>query len=77
MTYPEWGLWKFLDPGYYEDGGSDGQDDPYYIERMFEWFNANEVAYALYFQSDSPVGLHKLTNFPLGMQRYKARFGSL
>ena len=77
MTYPEWGLWKFTDPSYYNGGGSDGQDDPYYIERMFEWLNANEVAYALYFDYDSPVGIHRLGNFPTGAARYRALFGSL
>ncbi len=77
MTYPEWGLWKFIDPGYYEDGGSDGQDDPYYVQSMFEWLNANEVAYALYFDWDSDVGLHALSNFPNGRERYRQLFGSL
>lgn len=77
MTYPEWGLWKFTDPSYYAGGGSDGQDDPYYIERMFEWLNENEVVYALYFEHDSPVGLHRLNapNFPNGAARYRALFG--
>ena len=77
MSYPEWGLWAFSDPSYYAGGGSDGKDDPYYVERMFEWLNSNEVAYALYFQYDSPVGLHHLGNFPLAQARYRALFGSL
>lgn len=77
MTYPEWGLWEFIDPTYYNGGGSDGKDDPYYIEHMFEWFNANEVAYALYFNHDSPVGKHRLSNFRNAEARYKTLFGGL
>jgi hypothetical protein len=75
MTYSEWGLWEFRTPGYL--GGTDGRDDPYYIERMREWMDANEVAYALYFEADSPVGFHRLMTgrFPQGAAKYRQLFG--
>jgi hypothetical protein len=77
MSFPEWGLWEFrID--WYSIGGTDGRDDPYYIERMHEWLEANDVAYALYFEWDSPEGFHRLMTgrFPNGTAKYLQLFGA-
>ena len=76
MAYSEWGLWEFRLPSY-SVNGTDGRDDPYYIERMREWMDANEVAYATYFEYDSSEGFHRLMTgrFPNGAAKYRQLFG--
>jgi hypothetical protein len=76
MSYSEWGLWEFRIPSY-SVNGTDGRDDPYYLERMREWMDANEVAYATYFEYDSPEGFHRLMTgrFPNGAAKYRQLFG--
>jgi len=70
MSYPEWGLSVRYD-------GHGGGDNPYYVERMHEWVNTNNVAYHLYFDFDAGDGRHKLTggDFPRASQRMKELFG--
>lgn len=70
MSFPEWGLWIRPD-------GHGGGDNPYYIERMSEWFAANNVAYQAYFEADAGDGQHELMGplFSLGAAAYRARFG--
>ena len=70
MSYPEWGLWI-------RDDGHGGGDDPYYIEKMRAWIDANDVAYHSYFEYDAPDGQHRLMTgqFPLGAAAFRAAFG--
>ncbi len=71
MTYPEWGL-------LIRNDGHGGGDNPYYIERMYEWVNSNNVAYFLYFDYPSGTGDHLLRGggFPQGAQKFRQLFGS-
>jgi hypothetical protein len=54
ISFPEWGL--TVRPN--DDLG--GGDNPYYIERMFEWFWANDVVYMSYFEADAVDANHRL-----------------
>lgn len=71
MTFPEWGLFDRPD-------GHGGGDDPYFIQKMYEWIGANNVAYALYFEHDPPHGRHALMNgqFPRGAATFRKLFGA-
>ena len=68
LSFPEWGLYRVGD----QQGG--GGDNPYYIDRMADWFAATNTAYHSYFNADWGGGT--LANFPNGQARYKARFGA-
>ena len=70
MSYPEWGLWI-------RDDGHGGGDNPYYIQKMREWIDANDVAYHSYFEYDAPDGEHRLMTgqFPQGAAAFRALFG--
>lgn len=73
MGFPEWGLSQRTD-------GRGGGDNPYFIERMYEWFTANNIAYQVYHDADpSPAELHAITTgtFPLAAIRYVELFGAL
>ncbi len=69
------------------DGDHGGGDNPYYIERMFDWLNAVDdlqdgrprVAWGLYFESESSEAEHRLLSgrFPLGAERMRALFGNV
>lgn len=68
LSFPEWGLYAAGDV----NGG--GGDNPYYIDRMADWFAANNVAYQSYFNWNWGGG--DLNSFPNGKARYQARFAS-
>lgn len=71
LVFDEWGLtWR-------EDGHGGG-DAPYYVEKMFQWFNATDPAWTIYFEFDKEDGRHTLmTNqFPDATARFKQLFGS-
>jgi hypothetical protein len=70
MSYPEWGLWV-------RDDGHGGGDSPYYIEKMHDWIERNNVAYHSYFEADAPDGEHRLMTgqFPRGAAAFRAAFG--
>ncbi len=68
MSFPEWGLYRVGD----QMGG--GGDNPYYIDRMADWFATTNSAYQSYFDADWGGGA--LASFPNGQARYKARFGA-
>jgi hypothetical protein len=70
MSYPEWGLWV-------RDDGHGGGDNPYYIQKMREWIDANDVAYHSYFEYDAPDGEHRLMTgqFPQGAAAFRSLFG--
>ena len=55
LSVPEWGLWSRSD-------GTGGGDNPFYIERMVEFFGerSNAVAYQAYFEFDGDDGQHSL-----------------
>ena len=64
LSFPEWGLYITGDA----QGG--GGDNPYYIDRMADWFASTNTAYQAYFK----WGTSDLGRFPKGMIRYQARF---
>lgn len=71
MTYPEWGM--VIRPD-----GHGGGDNPHYVERMYEWIRANDVAYHMYFEFDSADGIRTMLSgrFPKGAGAYRDRFGA-
>ncbi|MBT0768157.1 hypothetical protein KIH74_04440 [Kineosporia sp. J2-2] len=73
MSLPEWATWdRFGD----DDGG--GKDDPYYIQKMYEFitYAPNNVGYANFFDTDSDQGLHNLDrHFPDAAQEFTRLFG--
>jgi glycosyl hydrolase family 26 len=70
MTFPEWGLADRAD-------GYGGGDTPYFIEQMYWWIQAHDVAYHLYFESHDPNGEYGVFSgrFPLAAQRFVEYFG--
>ncbi len=66
MSFPEWGLYA---PG---DQYAGGGDDPYFIDRMADWMEANDVTYQAYFDWDWGGGV--LADFPNAAARYRDRF---
>ena len=71
MSYPEWGL--TVRPG--DDLG--GDDNPRYIESMYEWFSENNVEYASYFETDADDAAHRLDSdqFPQSRDVFLSLFG--
>ncbi|MDP9070453.1 MAG: glycosidase [Actinomycetota bacterium] len=72
IAFPEWGLSLRSD-------GNGGGDNPYFIERMHEWFNTRNVAYQLYFEHDMWAGeQHRMMTgiFPNAAARYVQLFGA-
>lgn len=69
MAIPEWGLWKTGN-----DIGGAG-DNPYYIDKMADWFRDNRPLYQAYFNSNDDGEEHELSRYPNGNSRYRARFG--
>ncbi len=65
-SFPEWGLYRRGD----DHGG--GGDSPYFIDRMADWFASGNTLYQSYFDVDWGGG--KLSDFPNGQARYRARF---
>ena len=68
VSFPEWGLYA---RGQANGGGG---DNPYYVDRMADWFQSSNTAYQAYFNADWGGGT--LASFPLAQARYKARFGA-
>lgn len=71
MSFPEFALVIRSD-------GHGGGDNPYFVQRMYEWIEANNVAYANYFEFDASDGQHSLLGgrFPLAAERFRTLFGS-
>ncbi|MER3452976.1 MAG: hypothetical protein C4344_04815 [Acidimicrobiia bacterium] len=71
MSFPEWGVAL----RYSDDLG--GGDNPYYVEKMLEWFGANPVAYAIYFELDAKDAAHRLMTgqFPAASARFLSLVG--
>ena len=70
MTFPEWGLADRTD-------GYGGGDAPYFVEQMYWWIRAHDVAYHLYFESHDPNGEYGVFSgrFPQAAQRFVEYFG--
>jgi hypothetical protein len=73
MSIPEWGL---AQKGFDDNGGVG--DNPYFVDRMADWFSAN--AATLRFQSyfdhlSSWTGDQRLASYANSQARYKARLG--
>ncbi|MEV7794531.1 hypothetical protein AB0O68_21460 [Streptomyces sp. NPDC087512] len=66
LVCSEWGLYG---PG---DAYNGGGDDPYYIDRMYEYFRDNDLYYQCYFNWDWGGGV--LADFPNGQAEYVLRF---
>ncbi|MCL2878682.1 MAG: glycoside hydrolase family 26 protein [Treponema sp.] len=64
LVIAEWGLWEQA----YNNGSvsQDGGDNPYYIQKMYDFINANEVAWHIYFMfaSDGDHSLWATNKFP-------------
>jgi len=78
-SIPEWGLWE---RGHDDNGGVG--DNPYFIDRMTDWFEANATGtpdipgmlYQSYFNHlDGWTGEHTLSAYVNARIRYKARLG--
>lgn len=67
LSFPEWGLYA---KGQLNGGGG---DNPYYVDRMADWFQSSNTAYQSYFNADWGGGT--LASFPQARDRYRARFG--
>ena len=70
MTFPEWGLAARAD-------GNGGGDSPYFVEQMYWWLRAHDVAYHLYFESADPNGEYGIFSgrFPNAAARFVEYFG--
>ena len=73
MSIPEWGL---AQKGWDDNGGVG--DNPYFVDRMADWFAANAATlrFQSYFnQLSGWTGDHRLATYVNAQARYKARFG--
>jgi hypothetical protein len=70
MTFPEWGLASRAD-------GNGGGDTPFFVEQMYWWLHAHDVAYHLYFESRDPNGEYGVFSgrFPKAARRFVEYFG--
>jgi len=70
LTFPEWGLASRTD-------GVGGGDAPYFVEQMYWWLHAHNVAYHLYFESHDPNGEYGVFSgrFPNAAARFVEYFG--
>lgn len=69
ITIPEWGLSRRSD-------GHGGGDNAFFIQHMYAWINAHNVAFQMYFEYDASDGSHRLmtTQFPIGSAAYRQLF---
>ncbi len=71
VSFPEFGL---SDSPAHHGGG----DDPYFVERMYEWIGQNKdnVEYYAYFEFAGPIGNSALTSgsFPVASARFQELF---
>lgn len=67
VAISEWGV-----------GGDESGDSPEYVENMYNWFNASNVIFQLYWDSNSAYEgkLRPPTNYPNASAKYKELFGS-
>jgi hypothetical protein len=70
VSIPEWALVLRAD-------GHGGGDDPYFVNRMYEWIASNNVAYHAYFEADMPGAKMRLMTgtFPSAAAEFRRLFG--
>lgn len=73
ISFPEWGLVS-------ADGEAGGGDNPYFIQRMYEWVgqNIDDVAYYAYFEFPGTIGNHSLMSgeFPQSAALFRELFST-
>lgn len=71
MTFPEWGVIIR------SDGSAGGGDNPVFVQRMYDWIAANNVAWSAYFEYDSAWSKVALMGgqFPKSAQTFLQLFG--
>lgn len=85
LTIPEWGSTARYDEGVFETPQHGGLDNPYYIQKMYDFIQdpANNVYYHSYFDIPAGDGHHQLTQlpgesateFPNAAKRFRELFG--
>ena len=67
MSFPEWGL------TFRPKDKIGGGDNPHYITKMWDWFKTHDIAYAAYFEDDTPSNSHRLMTdqFPKSSAEYQ------
>jgi hypothetical protein len=66
MSYPEWGM-----------GGNGSGDNPFFIEKMAEWCEANKVVYQTYWNSDAAYpGKLSDNQYPSAAAKYREVFSA-
>jgi hypothetical protein len=64
LAIAEWGLWR--------DNRNSGYDNPYFIEKMYEWINAHDIAWHTYFMyGDVSHSLYDTVVYPLASQKFQ------
>ncbi len=71
MTIPEWGVTSRSD-------GYGGGDAPSFVQHMYDWIAANDVAYSNYFEYDEPDKQYALMGgrFPQSAAKFRSLFGA-
>ncbi|SEG56100.1 Glycosyl hydrolase family 26 [Actinacidiphila yanglinensis] len=67
LAVPEWGVW-------WDKVGHGGVDNAYFVQQMFDWMNANDVAWNVYFNVYASDGNHDLYDtylFPEASARFQ------
>ncbi|WP_335979480.1 glycoside hydrolase family 26 protein [Streptomyces sp. CA2R106] len=67
LAVPEWGVWQ-------DKAGHGGVDNPYFVQRMYDWMNAHDVAWNVYFNVYASDGNHDLYDtclFPAASARFQ------
>ncbi len=69
MTFPEWGIANRYD-------GQSGGDAPQFIEHMYSWIRANNVAFHMYFEWADPNADYRIFNgkTPKAAKRFRELF---
>ena len=73
VSFAEWAL---VAAGASMANGGEGKDDPYYIQKMHDWFASHPTAFEIYFDRTASDGDHVLNGgkFPQAAALYKDLF---
>lgn len=70
ICFPEWGCWAR------SDSDKAGGDNPYFVRRMYDWMNENNVAWHVYFEVLNKHALYpKNTQLPNASAKFEQLFG--